>query len=62
MYIDDELKYKKPELFDEYREVIEILETAKNKLNVCFDGENVNCILSDISNTIWRIKKDYLPL
>jgi uncharacterized protein YpuA (DUF1002 family) len=57
---EDDLKYKTPEKIKEYQKVIEQLKVAHDNLSNCLEGKNRRGILTDISNTIFRIKKEYL--
>lgn len=57
---EDDLKYKTPEKIEEYHRIIEHLKIAHDHLSDCLGGKNRRGILTDISNTIFRIKKEYL--
>jgi hypothetical protein len=57
---EDDLKYKTPEKIEEYHKVIQKLKEAHDIFSKCLDGKNRRGILTDISNTIYRIKREYL--
>lgn len=54
------LKYFTPDKIEGYQKVIDYLSEAHGELSKCLDGKNRRGILTDISNTIYKIRKEYL--
>jgi hypothetical protein len=56
----NKINYITEEKIEEYKEVIEYLTIAHDKLSNSLEGKNRRGILTDISNTIFRIRTEYL--
>jgi uncharacterized protein YpuA (DUF1002 family) len=56
----EKVNYITEEKKEEYKKVIEHLTIAHDKLSNCLEGKNRRGILTDISNTVSRIKNEYL--
>ena len=51
---------KTPEQIEAYSKAIEHLKIAEEYMSQALNGENCRGILTDISNTVYRIKSEYL--
>ena len=51
---------KSPEQIESYSKAVEHLKIAEEYMSKALDGKNRRGILTDISNTAYRIKSEYL--
>lgn len=51
---------KSPDKIEDYRKAIEYLNMAEMHMSKALSGKNRRGILSDISNTAYKIKSEYL--
>jgi hypothetical protein len=51
---------KSPDKMEDYAKAIEYLKLAESHMSKALSGKNRRGILSDISNTAYKIKSEYL--
>lgn len=58
--MDEIIDYQTPDKIEEYNKAIEYLRLAESHMSKALSGKNRKGILTDISNTSYRIKREYL--
>ena len=56
----EERELKTPEQIESYSKAVEHLKIAEEYMSQALSGKNRRGILTDISNTVYRIKSEYL--
>ena len=54
------IDYQTPDKIEEYNKAIEYLKLAESHMSKALSGKNRRGILTDISNTVLRIRREYL--